>query len=55
MRTAGDLMGYKMTAFTWPGELSMAPGSTVTAVLDKIKSVLGNFEYFYDIDGIFHF
>lgn len=55
VRNAGDLIGYKMTAFTWPGELSMSPGSTVTAVLDKVKSVLGNFEYFYDIDGVFHF
>lgn len=54
-RSAGDLIGYKMTAFTYPGELSMAPGSTVTAVLDKVVGVLGNFEYFYDIDGIFHF
>lgn len=52
---AGDLVGYKMTAFTWPGELCMAPGSSVTEVLDKVKNVLGNFEYFYDIDGVFHF
>ncbi len=55
MRSAGDVIGYKMTAFTWPGELAMSPGTTVTAVLDKVKSVLGNFEYFYDIDGVFHF
>lgn len=54
-RNAGDLIGYQITAFTWPGELAMTPGSTVTAVLDKIKNILGNYEYFYDIDGVFHF
>nr|DAO08513.1 MAG TPA: hypothetical protein [Caudoviricetes sp.] len=30
-------------------------GDTVTALLDKIVDVLGNFEYFYDINGRFIF
>jgi hypothetical protein len=30
-------------------------GDTVTSVLDKIKNMLGEFEYFYDIDGRFIF
>jgi hypothetical protein len=30
-------------------------GETITSVLDKIKNTLGDFEYFYDIDGRFIF
>jgi len=29
--------------------------STITQALDKIIGVLGNFEYFYDLDGNFVF
>jgi hypothetical protein len=39
----------------YPGELIMKAGSVVTAVLDEIVKTLGNYEYFYDIDGNFHF
>ena len=52
---AGDQIGYILTDFTYPGELIAAPGNTVSSMLDKIKNVLGNFEYFYDIDGHFRF
>jgi hypothetical protein len=51
----GDDIGYMATKLTYPGELVMKGGSTVTAVLDEIVKTLGNFEYFYDVDGIFHF
>lgn len=51
----GDNIGYMETPLTYPGELIMKAGSTVTQVLDSIKDTLGNFEYFYDVDGIFHF
>ena len=52
-----DNVGYKINNFTFPtGEtLSCNAGDSVTSVLDKIKNKLGNYEYFFDIDGIFHF
>lgn len=48
-------IGFKQTPFTYPGELTCNPGGTVTSVLDDIIKVLGNYEYYYDIDGVFHF
>ena len=48
-------IGFIMTDFIYPGELTCNPGETITSVLDNIKNVLGNFEYFYDVDGVFHF
>lgn len=53
--TKGDKVGYKETPLTYPGELIMKAGATVTQVLDEIVKALGNYEYFYDPDGIFHF
>ena len=51
----GDDIGFVMVDFVYPGDLTCNPGDTVTSVLDKIISVLGNFEYFYDVYGNFHF
>lgn len=51
----GDDIGYMSTPLTYPGELVMKAGTTVTGVLDEIVKTLGNYEYFYDVDGIFHF
>ena len=52
----GDDIGFEYTDFTYPGELIANPGDNIcTAVLDKIKSVLGNYEYFYDVYGNFVF
>lgn len=51
----GDLVGYRETPLTYPGELILKMGQTVTNLLDEIISTLGNYEYFYDADGIFHF
>lgn len=51
----GDDIGFIYTDFTYPGQLNSVAGDTVCTVLDKIVSVLGNFEYFYDIDGNFVF
>ena len=56
----GEYIGYYKTDFTYPGaanstELTLNAGDTVVTLLDKIKSVLGNYEYFYDIDGNFIF
>ena len=51
----GETVGYKETPLTYPGELIMKEGSTVVQVLDSIAKTLGNFTFYYDIDGFFHF
>lgn len=51
----GDDVGYEETPFTYPGELILSPGDTVVTLLDKIKNILGNYEYFYTVDGKFVF
>lgn len=53
----GDVVGFKYVDFIYPDEkgLSCSAGQTVTSVLDKIVQVLGNFEYFYDVQGKFIF
>ena len=48
-------IGYTYTDFVYPGQLITNIGDNVCSVLDKIKNTLGNFEYFYDIDGNFVF
>lgn len=55
MYSYGDDVGYILTDFTYPGELISNPGETICSILDKIKNTLGNYEYFYDIDGNFIF
>lgn len=50
-----DDVGYKPTKFTYPGELILNAGDTVITLLDKIKNILGNYEYFYDVEGRFIF
>lgn len=52
---SGDLAGYDWVDFTFPGELIKQANEPVTAILDSIKSVLGNYEYFYDVHGNFVF
>ena len=51
----GDDIGYVLTDFTYPGELISKAGDTICSILDQIKNVLGNYEYFYDINGNFVF
>lgn len=51
----GDLAGYDWVTFAYPGELIKQAGETVVSILDSIKNVLGNYEYFYDVDGNFIF
>ena len=55
MFSYGQDAGYKYTDFTYPGELVLNAGDTVVTLLDKIVSTLGNYEYFYNIDGKFVF
>lgn len=51
----GDVIGYRTTDLTYAGDLISNVGETVTSMLDKIKEMLGEFEYFYDLDGRFVF
>lgn len=51
----GTDVGYIYRSLTYSGELSFNLGDSVTTALDKIKSYLGNYEYFYDEFGVFHF
>ena len=45
----------RTTDLVYAGELIGNVGETLTSVLDKIKNMLGDFEYFYDVDGRFVF
>lgn len=55
MYSYGQDVGYKMTDFTYPGELVLKAGDTVVTLLDKIVGMLGNYEYYYDVWGHFVF
>jgi prophage tail gpP-like protein len=50
-------IGYRFTDFTYPidKEFIIRAGETVVTLLDKIKNILGTYEYFFDIDGNFIF
>ena len=51
----GQDIGYILTDFVYPNELVGNAGDTVVTILDQIKNTLGNYQYFYDIDGNFRF
>ena len=51
----GDDVGYINTDFVYPGDLIGEAGASVCDILDKIKQTLGNYEYFYDLEGNFVF
>lgn len=51
----GDTAGYRTTELTYAGDLIANVGESITSVLDKIKNMLVEFEYFYDVDGRFIF
>lgn len=51
----GSDVGYIYTDFIYPGELIADAGSSVCDILDQIKNTLGNYEYFYDVNGNFVF
>lgn len=48
-------VGYIYTDFVYTDDLIGNAGDSVCTILDKIKNYLGNYEYFYDIDGNFIF
>jgi hypothetical protein len=45
----GQVAGYTETDLTYPGDLIANIGESITSVLDKIKTFLGDFEYFYNL------
>jgi hypothetical protein len=51
----GDTAGYHGVDLVYAGELVLNAGETITSLLDKIKTMLGEYEYFYDLDGKFIF
>lgn len=51
----GETAGYRRTELTYPGELVANVGESLTSILDKIKNMFSDFEYFYDVDGRFIF
>jgi hypothetical protein len=51
----GQTAGYRLTELTYAGDLISNPGDSITSILDKIVGMLGNFEYFYNLDGMFVF
>lgn len=51
----GNTVGYQLTDLTYAGDLISSIGETLTTMLDKIKTMLGSYEYFYDVDGHFIF
>jgi hypothetical protein len=53
--TYGDTAGYRQTDLTYAGDLIANVGESITSVLDKIRNMLVEFEYFYDVDGRFIF
>lgn len=52
----GQDVGFTYTDFIWAnGELTANAGDNICTILDKIKNYLGNYEYYYDVDGNFIF
>lgn len=48
-------IGYRATDLTYPGELTIPVGGTIVDLLKKLAEMLGEFEYFYDLQGRFVF
>lgn len=51
----GMTCGYRVTDLIYPSDLVLNVGEGLTSMLDKIVTMLGNFEYFYNLDGQFIF
>ena len=47
----GQTAGYRQTDLIYAGDLIANIGESITSVLDKIKNMLVEFEYFYDVNG----
>ena len=53
--TYGDCVGYRQTDLVYAGDLVGNVGDSLTSILDKIKEMLVDFDYYYDLDGRFVF
>ena len=51
----GQTVGFRATDLVFAGDLQAQVGESITSILDKIKNMLGDYEYFYDVDGRFIF
>lgn len=51
----GETAGYHRVPLVYGSDLILNAGDSVTTVLDKLKQMLGDFEYFYDVNGKFVF
>lgn len=51
----GMTAGYRLTDLTYAGDLILNVGETITSLLDKIVAMLGEYEYFFDLNGDFWF
>lgn len=51
----GETIGYREAPLTYAGELVANVGESLTSILDKIKNMFGEYEYFYNVDGQFVF
>lgn len=51
----GDIVGYKLVDMTYPEDLIMGPGDNLAKLLTTISNTLGNYEFFYDKNGLFYF
>lgn len=52
----GQTAGYRMCDLIYAGDLIVPVGTAITSgVLDKIKNMLGDYEYFYNLEGKFVF
>jgi hypothetical protein len=52
---SGETAGYHITDLVYSSDLILNAGETVTSLLDKLKTMLGEYEYFYDLNGRFVF
>ena len=51
----GQTAGYHEIALVYNTDLIMKAGENVVGLLNKITTMLGDYEYFYDVDGKFIF
>ena len=51
----GQTVGYRESELIYAGELISSIGESLTSILDKIKNMLGEYEYFYNLEGRFVF
>lgn len=51
----GQSVAYQNIPFVYPGTLEAKAGESTASILEKIQKKLGNYEFFFDKQGTFHF